>query len=275
MSALLQRVVWGVVLVVLLLGILLLLPPLAGVLLVCAFLAIGGWEWAAFFGWTSRGRRTVYAALVSMLVLLGFQLVPAPAALAPLLWLSLFWWAACLVAILRFPRSISRPMAALAGLLVLVPGGVTVTVLLAKLPAGAGVPLVLLVLVIVWAADVGAYFTGRRLGRHKLAPGVSPGKTWEGVGGGLLASGLAAVAGGAVLDMTLPPPVALFVLGAGLAAISVVGDLTVSMYKRNVGLKDSGHLIPGHGGALDRVDSITAAVPLYVLVLLLSGVIGA
>lgn len=273
MSALLQRVVWGAVLVVLLLGILLLLPPLAGVLLVCVFLATGGWEWAAFFGWTSRGRRTVYAALVSMLVLLGFQLVPSPAALAPLLWLSLFWWAACLVAILRFPRPISRPMAALAGLLVLVPGGVTVTVLLDKLPAG--VALVLLVLVIVWAADVGAYFTGRRLGQHKLAPRVSPGKTWEGVGGGLVASGIAAVAGGAVLDAALPPPAALFALGAGLAAISVIGDLTVSMYKRNVGLKDSGHLIPGHGGALDRVDSITAAVPLYVLVLLLSGVIGA
>lgn len=273
MSALFQRVVWGAVLVVLLLGILLLLPPLAGVLLVCIFLAIGGWEWAAFFGWTSRGRRTVYAALVAMLVLLGFQLMPGPGALAPLLWLSLFWWAACLVAILRYPRPISRPMAALAGLLVLVPGGVTVTVLLAKLPAG--VALVLLVLVIVWAADVGAYFTGRRLGRHKLAPSVSPGKTWEGVAGGLLASGLAAMAGGAVLGNLPLPPVVLFVLGTGLAGISVIGDLTVSMYKRNVGLKDSGHLIPGHGGALDRVDSITAAVPLYVLVLLLSGIISA
>jgi phosphatidate cytidylyltransferase len=273
MSALFQRVVWGVVLVVLLLGILLLLPPLAGVLVVCVVLAIGGWEWAAFFGWTSRGRRTVYGALVAMLVLLGFQLVPDPGALAPLLWLSLFWWAACLVAILRFPQPISRPMAALAGLLVLVPGGVTVTVLLAKLPEG--VALVLLVLVIVWAADVGAYFAGRRLGRHKLAPDVSPGKTWEGVGGGLVAAGLAALAGGAVLDGPLPSPAALFALGAGLAAISVIGDLTVSMYKRNVGLKDSGRLIPGHGGALDRVDSITAAVPLYVLLLLLSGGIGA
>lgn len=273
MSALLQRVVWGAVLVVLLLGILLLLPPLAGVLLVCVFLAIGGWEWAAFVGWTSRGRRTVYASLVAMLVLLGFQLVPGPGVLAPLLWLSLFWWAACLVAILRFPRPISRPMAALAGLLVLVPGGVTVTVLLAKLPAG--VSLVLLVLVIVWAADVGAYFTGRRLGRHKLAPAVSPGKTWEGVAGGLVAAGLAAVAGGTALGGPFAAPTALFLLGVVLAGISVIGDLTVSMYKRNVGLKDSGQLIPGHGGALDRVDSITAAVPLYVLLLLLSGVISA
>jgi phosphatidate cytidylyltransferase len=125
-----------------------------------------------------------------------------------------------------------------------------------------GAELAFTLLMIVWAADVGAYAFGRLLGRTKLAPAVSPGKTWEGVTGGLLTAGLAAGVAAPWLEL---PVSRLVVLGVATALISVLGDLTQSMFKRNVGLKDSGKLLPGHGGVLDRIDSLTAAVPAFVV----------
>ncbi|MGB5544409.1 MAG: phosphatidate cytidylyltransferase, partial [Gammaproteobacteria bacterium] len=121
----------------------------------------------------------------------------------------------------------------------------------------------LFLFLLVAAADVGAFFSGRAFGRHKLAVKVSPGKTWEGVGGGLLAVA-AVAAGGAVWFGT---GLALTIAGAVVvAAFSVLGDLTISMLKRAAGLKDSGNIFPGHGGVLDRIDSLLAALPLFILV---------
>ncbi len=126
----------------------------------------------------------------------------------------------------------------------------------------SGPVLVLIMLVIVWAADIGAYFVGRAVGRVKLAPQVSPGKTWEGVIGGLAAATLAAIVAAGWAGLTIAQGVG---LGISVAAISVIGDLTVSMFKRNAGLKDSGRLFPGHGGVLDRIDGVTAAAPLFAI----------
>src|SRR5690606_17335644 len=125
-----------------------------------------------------------------------------------------------------------------------------------------GPAVMLFLLLLVVAADVGAYFAGRRFGRNKLAPRVSPGKTWEGVIGGLLGAALIALAGGAWFGVPLVPFVALCVV-AVLA--SIVGDLTESLFKRHAGVKDSGTLLPGHGGVLDRVDSVTAAAPVFLI----------
>ena len=130
--------------------------------------------------------------------------------------------------------------------------------------AGQGSALLLLVLAIIWAADIGAYFAGHRWGRLKLAPQVSPGKTLEGVAGGLVSAVLVAGAGGSLLGL---PLAVMLPLGLCMAALSIVGDLAESMFKRSVGLKDSGRLFPGHGGLLDRIDSITAAAPLFALAL--------
>ena len=134
----------------------------------------------------------------------------------------------------------------------------------------AGVNFLLSAFALVWAADIGAFFAGRRFGRRKLAPEVSPNKTWEGALGGALA-GLAVAAAGAVwLDSPALP-----LLGVGLVVVfaSMVGDLTESMFKRFAGLKDSGRLLPGHGGILDRIDSITAAGPFFVLGLAACGLL--
>ena len=120
----------------------------------------------------------------------------------------------------------------------------------------------LFLLLLVWAADIGAFFAGRSFGRLKLAPQVSPAKTWEGVLGGLGAAALVAAAGAWWFDL---PRVAFLSLCLAVALISVVGDLTESMFKRYAGLKDSGSVFPGHGGVLDRIDSVTAAAPLFLL----------
>ena len=122
--------------------------------------------------------------------------------------------------------------------------------------------LLLFALLIVWVADMGAYFAGKQFGRVKLAPSISPGKTWEGVFGGLVLVVVLTLVwahfGEMELNVLLP-----FCLAVG--ALSVVGDLTVSMFKRTAGVKDSGKLFPGHGGVLDRIDSVSAAAPLFAL----------
>ena len=125
-----------------------------------------------------------------------------------------------------------------------------------------GVEYLLFTLLIVWLADGGAYFAGKAFGRVKLAPGISPGKTWEGVVGGMLLVVVLALAGAVYMDASIAVLLP-FCLAVG--ALSVVGDLTVSMFKRTVGLKDSGSLFPGHGGVLDRIDSLSAAAPLFAL----------
>ena len=131
--------------------------------------------------------------------------------------------------------------------------------------------LLLYLFTLVWLADIGAYFTGRRFGRRKLAPLISPGKTWEGVGGGMAATLL-----WMLLVYLLPidprPQLPVFLLlGLVTVAVSIVGDLFVSVLKREAGVKDSGKLLPGHGGMLDRIDSVNAAAPVFLSGLMLAG----
>jgi phosphatidate cytidylyltransferase len=140
---------------------------------------------------------------------------------------------------------------------------------LKTLPGGAF--LVLLLMVAVAAADIGAYFFGRRFGRHKLAPAVSPGKTWEGMWGGILAVLVVSI----IVWQSLPPTLAhlrvasVLILALALGGASVLGDLTVSMVKRESGVKDSSNLLPGQGGIMDRIDSICGAAPVFALGLIL------
>ena len=144
-------------------------------------------------------------------------------------------------------------------------------VYLLGLPNGAVLIVLLILLVVV--ADVGAFFTGKSFGKHKLAPSVSPGKTWEGLWGGLAG----ALALTTAVWFLLPPDYdhlalgSLLVIGLACAGASVLGDLTVSMGKRGSGVKDSGSMLPGHGGLLDRLDSICGAAPVFALALMLVG----
>ena len=137
------------------------------------------------------------------------------------------------------------------------------------LPQGA--QWVLFVFALVWMADIGAFFFGRRFGRVRLAPEVSPGKTWEGVLGGIAVSSLVAVAGSAWFHVSWPIFVPLCLAAVGF---SIIGDLTESLLKRFAGVKDSGSVFPGHGGVMDRIDSLTGAAPVLLLGLTLLGVVG-
>lgn len=249
------RVITALFLVAGFLAVLFLLPPQAAGVVFALVAALAGWEWAGLMQASARGR-VVFAALVFGLCLLfwtspdqGFPLLWGLAALfwlvfAPL-WMKWQWSAAC----------------ATLGLVILLPTWAALVALHGRSPL-----LLLAVMALVWVADIAAYFTGRAFGKHKLAPSISPGKTWEGVAG--------AVVGVLVYGLTVAPflPVVQnldrFVLAGCLlllTGLSVIGDLFESMAKRQAGMKDSSQLLPGHGGILDRIDSQTSTLPLVAL----------
>lgn len=270
-----QRVLTAVVLLVPALAAIFLLPPagLAVVLLLVA--AQAAWEWGGLAQLGGRTGRLGYCALVvavSSLAVIGLLRYPHWGSTPALLHLALLWWLLAFLWIVRQGRHALVPSPALRlaiGVLVI---PAAILGLLVVRSAAWGAAGLLGLFLIVWAADVGAYFAGRAFGRHKLAPAVSPGKTWEGFAGGLAASVLVAAAAAAWLLHPAPQPWATWlVLAAAVAAISVVGDLTESLLKRLAGVKDSGTLLPGHGGVLDRIDSVLAAAPLMAAGLMLVG----
>jgi phosphatidate cytidylyltransferase len=224
----------------------------------------GTWEWTRFTG-IQRLSPVVYSACFVVLMVAMGPLFDAQSALLVAV-IAIAWWVLPSILLWSYPRGLSRAFVTIAGPLTLIPAWFLLSYLHGSGPQGPGLTLSLLL--IIWAADVGAYLFGRRIGRVKLAPTISPGKTWEGVVGGVVSAALAAAVTGFVLEVPLGAFVA-----AALAAtlVSVIGDLTVSMYKRNVGLKDSGRLLPGHGGVLDRIDSLSAAVPIFFVGLHIAG----
>lgn len=263
-----ERLITAVALALTLLVILFAMPPLATVVCIVVAILGGAWEWSAFLHPLQRRLRIAYVLLIALGLWAAWQASLQPAGFIALLVVAALWWLVALGWIMLAPARGGAVSAAIAGVFTLVPTGVV----LARLRfEGEGAWVLLYSLLVIMAADVGAYFAGHRLGRTKLAPQVSPGKTWEGVLGGFAVSLLVASIGayglGWPIAIVLP-----IVLGA--AAFSVVGDLTESLMKRHTGLKDSGHLFPGHGGVLDRIDSLSAGVPLLALGLLKAGLIG-
>lgn len=236
-------------------------PLSAWTALIAGTVALAAWEWWALVG-ARAGSRFVYAVSIGSLVaLLGWVEKGQGGMLSWTVFAaaSLFWLVAVPAWFARGWPRLPLPLLLGAGVLVLAPAGVAAIVLRGESPAG-----LLLVLAAVWVADSAAYLVGRRWGRRKLAPAISPGKTWEGVIGALVAVTL----GSALIQVTGAERVfwaeglwITLVLPA-LAAVSVLGDLFESAVKRHAGVKDSGTLLPGHGGVLDRVDSLTAALPL-------------
>lgn len=250
-----QRVISALIAIVLLLLVLYQLPQLAARLVIALLFVAGAWEWSGFLAFSGTSGRLTYVVSIALLQVAAWWLVPGTIAYQTVLYIAVGWWLSALAWMFFYPTAIPKVVGWLCGVLVLLPAYVALDWLYSRSPS-----LLLFLLAIVWAADIGAYFAGKRFGRVKLAPSISPGKTWEGVVGGLLAVSVLATAygvwGQTNLAVLLP-----FCLAIGL--LSVVGDLTVSMFKRHAGIKDSGRLFPGHGGLLDRIDSVTAASTLF------------
>lgn len=270
-SLLRTRILTAIVLACLLLAGLFLLPAHWAVPAIGAIFTVGAWEWSAFGALHSVPLRAAYAAAVALLLVLAWEWSEDPAHLLLLLEFATAWWVVALLWLALFPTRHQAALALACGVPVLVPACVALARLQVTSSGFAhGPQLVLWLMLLVIAADIGAYCAGRAYGRRKLAPRVSPGKTWEGALGGLTMVVL--VAWGGALHFGLPPLIVV-AFGGAVGIFSVIGDLTESMFKRAAGLKDSGALLPGHGGLLDRIDSVTAAAPLYALGLFGSGVI--
>ena len=219
---------------------------------------IGAWEWSALAGRASRGARASLVVFFAILVALGMALwryFPELPWLMIYCLLALAWWLFSLVWVAFWRADLPASVKVLCGVLTLLPSLAAVVAIRSVSPW-----YLVIQLLITSGADIGAYFAGRAFGKHKLAPQVSPGKTWEGVVGGVALVVVVAV----IADHWLPVAALPFVLlSICVALLSVVGDLSESLFKRQVGLKDSGTLFPGHGGVLDRVDSLTAAAPAF------------
>lgn len=261
------RIITAAVLIGLLLVVILWLPPVATKIAMTVVVLAGAWEWSAFLKLQSLPGRVLYVCVVGACLAALWRLTLAQPACVLLLAVALVWWVVALLWVVFAPRRAASWSAALAGLLALAPAWVALVRLRIDVPRGA--QWLLFALCLVWAADVGAYFAGRSFGRVRLAPLVSPGKTWEGVLGGMVFAGGVALWGGYWFGV---PLLAFVLLCLAVVAFSIVGDLTESLLKRFAGLKDSGTLFPGHGGVMDRIDSLTSALPLLLLGLVILGV---
>lgn len=263
------RVASGLVLAPLAVAAMLLLTTPWLALLVAALVLGGLWEWTRLTGLRGTRRRLGYvSANALMMAALAWAAGPNLFALKAAALLGVLWWLLSLAWLWRFEfgqtdRGRYRMMKLAAGSLAAVPAWAAL-VWLHQLPEH-GPRWALFAVMLVWAADTGAYFVGSRLGKHKMAPRISPNKSWEGFWGGLLGASVVAVLAFKLLGLALGDLPELIALTLAAAMMSVAGDLFESLLKRHSGHKDSGRVIPGHGGMLDRLDSLLAALPIFVV----------
>ncbi|RDV24403.1 phosphatidate cytidylyltransferase [Alteromonas aestuariivivens] len=275
-----QRIITALILAPLALIAILFLPVWWFEVAIAGVIGLGAYEWANMSGFTKRPQKVAFLVIMSAICVALSLTVDEQqiwyqgqlhALYQWILGLAVIWWAFSLVMILAYPRYSSfwrnsRAIRSLFGLLTLIPTWVAVVALRTSLydvDPFYGASLIFYVLGIVWAADIGAFFVGVKFGRHKLRPNVSPGKTLEGLLGGVAAS-FAIIAFAALHYHVAASMIWLHLLIGGLTVgVSALGDLNESMLKRSAGIKDSGKLLPGHGGVLDRIDSLTAAFPVF------------
>ncbi|MDX1525223.1 MAG: phosphatidate cytidylyltransferase [Pseudidiomarina maritima] len=281
-----QRLLTALVLIPVALYAVFALPLTGFAVAVLILMTAGAWEWAPLMGVTKRLGRIAYTLSVSVILAALMWWVPVDQVwqqgelaqpLYILIVLGCAWWVLALVLVLNYPRSRrvwsrTRSIVGVFGWLTLVPAWAGMLAIrslnYAEQPLFGGFA-VLFVLLLVWAADVGAYFAGVRYGRNKLMPAVSPGKTMEGLLGGITLAFVVMMVVAHWLKVPAEQFAGYYLAGLVTVVASVFGDLNESMFKRCAGVKDSGSLLPGHGGILDRIDSLTAALPVFALAYLL------
>lgn len=256
------RLVTSLLLVTALVAALVYLPPAYWYMLMLAIVSIGAWEWAGMSGLTNP-TKLIYASLVlipGLLIVLYKPQLLQMLILWGVLVAAVFWLFVAPVLLISKAQIKNRLVLSIIGLIVILPFGLSLLALREINPL-----LLLLFMVAVWIADSAAYFAGKKFGKHKLAPMISPGKTWEGVLGAWLA---VTVYGVALCYLTHQNYWFILMLW-GVTVISIMGDLLESLFKRQAGVKDSGSLLPGHGGILDRIDGLTSSMPLITFLITL------
>jgi phosphatidate cytidylyltransferase len=270
------RIITALVLLGLVLPCLFYLSQAHWALLVAAFIGVGAWEWGAFLRWSEVRRRllgVIVAAACAGISLIAPEAIGAGSAAAySAPWviatytLAAFFWCLLIPFWLRTRWALGTGVAGLlTGLVVLFPTWLAMVQL--RIPGPA---ILLALFAVVWTADVAAYFSGKAFGKNKLAPNISPGKTWEGAIGaviGVIVYGLTIRFTTGYAPLSLPLWVLALIL---VTAVSIIGDLYESMLKRQAGIKDSSNVLPGHGGVLDRIDSLTSTMPIIALLWLLT-----
>jgi len=259
-----QRVLTALILAPLAIGVVLWPPTWVFALVVGVLLLAGVWEWARLVGIANGLSRSLI--LLPFAAIMGWLWHDGPGRLDQAAWIGLVWWPLAWLWLWRrdFAAADKGPYRLLklaVALLMFPPAWAALVQLHALEPHG---PFwALFGVMLVWAADTFAYFAGSRIGGPKLAPAISPGKTWAGFFGGLVGSLVIAAAGGLMFGLEFRELALLGALALVVFLASVLGDLFESLIKRHSGAKDSGHLFPGHGGVLDRVDSLLAALPVF------------
>jgi phosphatidate cytidylyltransferase len=259
------RIITGLVLAVTALVAIYLLPIPAFSVFFWLVGVVAAYEYAGLAGIERRAIRLAYAGLYTLLVLATLF---EPSLRVPGLFISAGIWAAALACVFSYPRSGALIQPWVTGVVGIFISWASWIALMVIREAPGGSHWLLWMILVVAFADIGAYFTGRRFGKRKLAPEVSPGKTWEGFWGGMLTSSL--ICGAILVGMGRFNGGWIFIMVL-LVTVSVVGDLFESVLKRERGVKDSGVILPGHGGALDRIDSAVAVLPYFALILIYAG----
>ncbi|RUO80565.1 CDP-diglyceride synthetase [Idiomarina tyrosinivorans] len=277
-----QRILTALILIPLALYAVFMLPMWGFSLFIQAILILGAWEWSPLMGLRRRASRIAYTVLIGAIISGLSYAVP---------WSNIWqqhqlnawlfycivaggvWWIAALALIVNYPGSRrlwsrTRMIVGVFGILIFIPTWaalVAVRSLNIDIYPFFGGWVVLFILLLVWAADVGAYFAGVRYGRNKMMPAVSPGKTMEGLCGGITLAFVVMMVVAHWAEVPASQFTGFYLTGLLTVIASVFGDLNESMFKRCAGVKDSGAILPGHGGILDRIDSLTAAVPVFTL----------
>jgi phosphatidate cytidylyltransferase len=264
-----QRIITALILIPLIVGFIFYAPPFYIALFAAVIVFAAAWEWCDMFDYSIIDK-TAYLTLMGVIMIFALRI-----SMMPLVAMTLMFWVIAIMMVITFRPSnqlvSSKAASAFIGLIMFVPFWLSIVMLATK-------PSILLMglLLLVWSADIGAYFGGKKFGKHKLIVHVSPNKTWEGVVAGLIlcmliALGIYAV-GSEHLSFSHQPieinPLIIWLATAfAVFVLAVFGDLFESMIKRIQGVKDSGACLPGHGGMLDRIDSLLASTPLFVFIL--------
>ncbi|MDO7083276.1 phosphatidate cytidylyltransferase [Pseudocolwellia sp. AS88] len=257
--------------------------------LMLAVMGIGAWEWGPLMGFANKRRRiafvlgtsTLIAALWYYFPLLELWLTSSDLQkpIIYILWLAVAWWLLSATLTFLYPRcskfwSSHRSIRGVFGWLTLVPTWLAFIVMRSseyEIDTYHGAQLIMFLFLMVWSADIGAYFVGKSFGKNKLMPNVSPGKTMEGFVGGVVVACILVTVAGLTMNWQLEQFYLVIPITILITTVSVLGDLNESMFKRQAGIKDSGSILPGHGGILDRIDSLTATAPIYALCYALIG----